>query len=155
MFSYKLNLTSLFDQHSSVTRTELFNSQIEIASRKLDTSHCRYGDRAQSVSRIALASCPSRWVNSVTHAHTVSLSSLTPPLCLISSPLFSLHLHTSHLPLTGDFQCIFNDDLAGKWIINCRMAILQSSTVKLFGGGGNTYIYLSFGVLFSPLHVSK
>lgn len=80
----------------------------------------------------------------------MSLSPLTPPLYLISIPLFSPAPYTSHLPLTGEFQCIFNDDLAEKWMINCRMAILQSSRIKWWG----EFTHLSFLWVFFHLHVS-
>lgn len=89
----------------------------------LRNSHCRYGDKGLSVSEMGLASCPSWRANSVMYTHTAFLPSLIPPL----SPL---HLHTPHSALAGDFQCIFNDDLARDPMINFRIAQLRSSTVK-------------------------
>lgn len=139
---------SLFDQDSNVTQAQLLNSQIEIARRKLDTPRCKYGDGARSVSGMGRASCPSRWLNSVTHAHPASLSSLTPPLCLICSPLSSLpvHLHTSPLPLAGDFQCIFNDDLAGRDVINCRNGYITVFSGSKIVEGTRAFIFLPFSL---------
>lgn len=146
---------SLFDQDSNVTQAQLLNSQIEIARRKLDTPRCKYGDGARSVSGMGRASCPSRWLNSVTHAHPASLSSLTPPLCLICSPLSSLpvHLHTSPLPLAGDFQCIFNDDLAGRDVINCRNGYITVFSGSKIVEGTRAFIFplVCFGFTFVAL----